>query len=94
MKYVILRNPDIEGLEEAVMFGDSFPHKMFTLFNPVSAGFVAIEGEDIHVYGYSDSLQIGPRPQDEDIIRRAIVTKQTIFIEDEMTIEVKNGQQV
>ena len=92
MKYVILRNPDIEGLEVAVIFDDSYPHKMFRMFNPISAGFVTIECNEVHVYGYSESLQLWPRPPDEELIKRAIATKQKIFIEDEMNVDVPDGK--
>jgi hypothetical protein len=91
MKYVIIKNPIIQELEEAVIFPDSLTHRCFKLFNPISAGFVTIECNDVHVYGYSESLQLRPRPQDEEIIKRAIDTKQKIFIEDEINPEGKNG---
>jgi len=80
MKYVIIDDPSIIGLEQPIMFEDSFAHSNFAKWNPKSAGFVAIENGEYHTYGFSESLQMGPRPEDARIIRRAHIVRKP-FVE-------------
>ncbi len=81
MKYVIIKNPDT-GIESAIMFDESMSHKLFADFAPISAGFIAIDHDEIHIHGRSVGLNIDSRPEDARIVRRAMIITNEIFHEE------------
>lgn len=81
VKYIVVHEPT-EGVYSPILFPDQLVHRHVArihsagLRNVVSAGFVQIDYDQgcgnpptVHVYGRSESLDLGPRPEDAEVIR-------------------------
>lgn len=70
-KYVILRDP-VTGDEHPIIFSRQIQHSTMVPpgMRPVSAGFILIWNGRVQIPESfdSESLHLGPRPQDKDII--------------------------
>lgn len=73
MKYIIV---DSQYIDEPYIFPDHINHSDFArLFDPqkvISAGFVLSSTNGITCYGRSESLNIGSRSEDTDIINKML----------------------
>jgi hypothetical protein len=70
-KYIVFERG---GLEYPVLFPNHFvQHKeVQTCDKLVSAGFFAIDGEDVFVSGQSISLKLSSRKEDADLIKKQL----------------------
>jgi hypothetical protein len=81
VKYVVVHEPT-EHKFSAILFPEQLVHRDVASVhragrrNVVSAGFAQIDYDQgcgnpssVHVYGRSESLDLGPRPEDAEVIR-------------------------
>ncbi len=76
-KYIIVRDTHFGGTtEHAIVFPESLIHKYVARCHRVgglvvvSAGVCTVDNDDVTSYGFSDSLGIGSRPEDNDVLRK------------------------
>lgn len=83
-KYVVgvPRSGFFDGLC-AVVFSEIMDHcavsEVFVPGSIVSAGFCHAEADEVRVYGRSASLKLASRPEDAELVGRAIAHKTTII---------------
>jgi hypothetical protein len=84
MKYIIFKD---EGKEVPIIFPETMDHSRFVGLRPISAGFVNLYGDDrplegascndnaIKVWagGESTSLGLKSRPEDKEILEKALM---------------------
>ena len=81
VKYIVVHEPT-EEIYSAILFPQQLVHRDVASVhragrrNVVSAGFVQIDYDQgcgnppsVHVYGRSESLKLGPRPEDAEVIK-------------------------
>ncbi len=81
VKYIVVYEPQ-EGVYSPIIFPEQLVHRHVArihyagLRNVVSAGFAQIDYDQgcgnppsVHVYGRNESLDLGPRPEDGEVIK-------------------------